>query len=140
MLQQRAVSKYHSGGLWTNTCCSHPRDGETVAQASLRRLQEEMGFQTELIFGFSFIYKAALEHGLTEHELDHVFIGYFEETPNINPNEVSSWRWTTLQALSEDMAINPERYTAWFKIIMNDHGQEIFKLSQSVLKNRHESL
>jgi isopentenyl-diphosphate delta-isomerase len=131
MLQQRAHSKYHSGGLWTNTCCSHPRDGETVEQAGLRRLREEMGFETELKYGFYFIYKAELEQGLTEHELDHVLIGYFNQEPTINHEEVASWRWMDLEDLIHDMESYPNHYTAWFKIIMKDYGQKIFQLSNT---------
>lgn len=131
MLQQRAVSKYHSGGLWTNTCCSHPREGETVEQAGLRRLREEMGFETELIYGFSFIYKAVLDHGLMEHELDHVLLGFYDGEPSINADEVESWRWVSFEQLKNDIETNPNEYTAWFKIILNDHGQQIVDLSQS---------
>jgi isopentenyl-diphosphate delta-isomerase len=131
MLQQRAHSKYHSGGLWTNTCCSHPREGETVEQAGLRRLREEMGFETELIYGFSFIYKAILDDGLIEHELDHVLIGFYDGQPSINTDEVQSWRWVSFEQLKSDIETKPNEYTAWFKIILNNHGQQIVDLSQS---------
>ena len=93
MLQQRAANKYHSPNLWTNTCCSHPREGETTIEAGKRRLQEEMGFVTELSEVLSFIYKAPFDNGLTEHELDHILIGYYNNSPIINLDEVSSWRW-----------------------------------------------
>ncbi|PCE63529.1 isopentenyl-diphosphate Delta-isomerase [Sediminicola luteus] len=117
MLQQRAAHKYHSPLLWTNTCCSHQREGETNIGAGKRRLREEMGFEVELKELFSFIYKAPFDNGLTEHELDHVMVGYSELEPNINPEEVAAWKWMDLDAVKTDMAANPDRYTAWFKII-----------------------
>lgn len=117
MLQQRAAGKYHSPSLWTNTCCSHQRKGETNIQAGKRRLQEEMGFSVELKELFSFIYKAPFDNGLTEHELDHVMIGYFNEQPAINTEEVENWKWMGIEEIKEDMQQHPEIYTAWFKII-----------------------
>ncbi|MFC2110231.1 isopentenyl-diphosphate Delta-isomerase [Bacteroidota bacterium] len=117
MLQQRAAEKYHSPLLWANTCCSHQRDGESNLSAGKRRLQEEMGFVTELKEVFSFIYKAPFDNGLTEHELDHVMVGTFNDAPNINKEEVESYKWMTPQAVKEDMQLQPEIYTAWFKII-----------------------
>jgi len=117
MLQQRAQHKYHSPLLWTNTCCSHQREGESNVEAGGRRLLEEMGFHVPLEELFSFIYKAPFENGLTEHELDHVMVGYYEETPEINPEEVASWKWMSLPAIEEDLANRPETYTVWFKII-----------------------
>ena len=117
LLQQRAACKYHSPNLWTNTCCSHPRAGETNQQAGERRLQEEMGLQVPLREVFSFIYKAPFDNGLTEHEYDHVLIGYSEAQPQINPEEVASWKWLSLEAIKEDILQAPEQYTAWFKII-----------------------
>ena len=121
MIQQRAANKYHSPTLWTNTCCSHPRDEETYEQAAHRRLQEEMGFDCQLEFKFSFIYKAHLENDLTEHELDHVFIGTFDDEPNLNPEEVMAYRWVELDDLKKDMKKNPQNYTAWFKIIFEHY-------------------
>ena len=120
MLQQRAHQKYHSPLLWTNTCCSHQRDGETNIQAGTRRLFEEMGFKTELKELFNFIYKAPFDNGLTEHELDHVMIGYFNENPEINPEEVESWKWMSIEDVKKDMQIQPEIYTVWFKIIFDE--------------------
>ncbi len=120
MLQQRAHSKYHSPGLWTNTCCSHQRDGEDNITAGKRRLMEEMGFVTELEELFSFTYKAAFDNGLTEHEFDHVMQGYFEGEPDINLDEVASWKWMSPKEVKEDIKNNPDQYTAWFKIIF-DH-------------------
>lgn len=117
MLQQRAAHKYHSPLLWTNTCCSHQRLGESNIDAGKRRLSEEMGFSTELRELFSFIYKAPFDNGLTEHELDHVMLGQYEEEPEINPEEVAAWKWMSPDAIASDMAEFPERYTAWFRII-----------------------
>ena len=117
LLQQRAACKYHSPNLWTNTCCSHPRAGETNQQAGERRLQEEMGLQVPLREVFSFIYKAPFDNGLTEHEYDHVLVGYSDAQPQINPEEVASWKWLSLEAIKEDILQAPEQYTAWFKII-----------------------
>lgn len=120
MLQQRAAHKYHSPLLWTNTCCSHQREGETNIAAGIRRLYEEMGFKTEIKELFHFIYKAPFDNGLTEHELDHVMIGYYNETPEINPDEVESWKWMSIEAVKNDMLLNPEVYTVWFKIIFDE--------------------
>ena len=119
MLQQRAHHKYHSPLLWTNTCCSHQRDGETNIQAGKRRLFEEMGFEVALKELFHFIYKAPFDNGLTEHELDHVMIGYYNEKPIINVEEVESWKWMKIEAIKEDMIQNPALYTVWFKIIFD---------------------
>lgn len=120
MLQQRAYHKYHSPLLWTNTCCSHQREGETNIQAGNRRLFEEMGFQTELKELFHFIYKAPFDNGLTEHELDHVMIGYFDKNPIINSDEVEDWKWMKIEAVKQDMITNSEIYTVWFKIIFDE--------------------
>ena len=125
MLQQRATHKYHSPGLWTNTCCSHQRVGESNIEAGKRRLQEEMGFVTELQETISFIYKAPFDNGLTEHEFDHVMIGYYNEEPKINLEEVSDWKWMTLDHLKKDMKRHPDNYTAWFKIIFERFYQHI---------------
>lgn len=119
MLQQRASHKYHSPLLWTNTCCSHQRAGESNIQAGKRRLVEEMGFSTELKELFHFIYKAPFDNGLTEHELDHVMIGYSNEAPNINKEEVESWKWMKIEDIKNDMQLHPEIYTVWFKIIFD---------------------
>ncbi len=119
MLQQRAQHKYHSPLLWTNTCCSHQRAGETNIQAGKRRLYEEMGFEVELKELFHFIYKAPFDNGLTEHELDHVMIGYSNVEPVINPEEVASWKWMKIEAIKDDMIQNPAEYTVWFKIIFD---------------------
>ena len=120
ILQKRADAKYHSGGLWTNTCCSHQRNGETNIQAGTRRLHEEMGFKTELKELFHFIYKAPFDNGLTEHELDHVMIGYYNDEPKINEEEVESWKWMKIEDVKTDMIQNPDIYTVWFKIIFDE--------------------
>ena len=120
MLQQRAVDKYHSQLLWANTCCSHQRENETNIEAGNRRLQEEMGFGTELKELFSFIYKAPFDNGLTEHELDHVMIGYYNGEPTINLDEVAAWKWVDIDEVRKDIQQNPDIYTAWFKIIFNE--------------------
>lgn len=120
MLQQRAAHKYHSPLLWTNTCCSHQRPGETNIQAGKRRLQEEMGFEVDLKELFHFIYKAPFDNGLTEHELDHVMVGYSNEAPVINKEEVESWKWMAIEDVKEDMLENPDIYTVWFKIIFDE--------------------
>ena len=125
MLQQRAMHKYHSPGLWTNTCCSHQRDGETNIEAGKRRLQEEMGFVTNLEETISFIYKAPFDNGLTEHEFDHVLVGYYNKEPNINSEEVADWKWMTLDAVKKDMDLHPESYTVWFKIIFDKFLQHL---------------
>lgn len=120
MLQQRAAHKYHSPLLWTNTCCSHQRAGETNIQAGERRLNEEMGFKTPLKELFHFIYKAPFDNGLTEHELDHVMIGYYNNEPIINTEEVESWKWMTIENVKSDIEQNPDLYTIWFKIIFDE--------------------
>ena len=117
LLQQRALSKYHSPSLWTNTCCSHQHEGETSTQAAKRRLNQEMGIKTSLEFLFSFIYKAEFENGLIEHEYDHVFIGRSNQNPKVDKSEVESWKWVSLDLILKDIEINQDKYTVWFKII-----------------------
>ncbi len=119
MLQKRALHKYHSPGLWTNTCCSHQRDGESNLAAGLRRLQEEMGFTTALTEKTWFIYKAPFDNGLTEHELDHILVGNFNHSPSVNKEEVADWKWMHLEDVKSDIAKNPYLYTEWFKIIFD---------------------
>ncbi|OGI14125.1 MAG: isopentenyl-diphosphate delta-isomerase [Candidatus Moranbacteria bacterium RIFCSPHIGHO2_12_FULL_54_9] len=119
MLQQRALGKYHCGGLWTNTCCSHPRPGETTLAAALRRLQEEMGFDCELEEALEFIYKVDFPNGLTEHEYLHIFIGHYDKDPVINPEEAADFRWISIEALRKDIADDPEKYTYWFRLALD---------------------
>jgi isopentenyl-diphosphate delta-isomerase len=125
MLQQRAFKKYHCGGLWTNTCCSHPRPGEEILSAAHRRLQEEMGFDCELKEIFEFNYTAPLDHDLTENEHDHVFVGYYDLEPNINPLEAESWKWISIADLNEDIKNNPQNYTFWFKVILKEFNNRL---------------
>lgn len=125
MLQQRALHKYHTPGLWANTCCSHQRDGETSVEAGKRRLMEEMGFTTDLKERTTFIYKAPVQNGLTEHELDHILVGSFEGDPEINPEEVASWKWMDLEMVREDIRTDPDIYTPWFKIIFDKFYQHL---------------
>lgn len=120
MLQQRAAQKYHSPLLWTNTCCSHQRDGESNIEAGSRRLFEEMGFKASLKELFHFIYKAPFDNGLTEHELDHVMIGYYNGQPEVNPEEVANWKWMGIEEIKRDMEQNPESYTVWTRIIFEE--------------------
>ena len=115
MIHQRNKNKYQSGGLWTNTCCSHPMPGEKTEDAVKRRLQEEMGFTTKLKKAFDFIYRVKFDNGLFEHELDNVFIGRFDGNPKPNPDEVQDWKWVNLKELRKDMDDNPDNYTYWFK-------------------------
>lgn len=119
MLQQRAAHKYHSPLLWTNTCCSHQRVGESNIEAGKRRLMEEMGFTAELEDVLSFVYKAPFDNGLTEHEFDHVMVGQYSGQPAINPEEVAAWKWMGLEEIRQDLGVHPERYTAWFQIIFD---------------------
>ena len=119
MLQQRALDKYHSPGLWTNTCCSHQRDGETNIEAGKRRLQEEMGFVVDLQESISFMYKAPFDNGLTEHEYDHVLLGKYNNKPVINTSEAASWKWMLIEEVKDDITIHPELYTEWFKVIFD---------------------
>jgi isopentenyl-diphosphate Delta-isomerase len=120
LLHQRAISKYHSGGLWTNACCSHPRDKESTIDAAHRRLEEEMGFDCEIKEVFHFTYKSALDNELTEHELDHVFIGEYEGEINPNPEEVESYKYISIPELTKDIEENPQNYTEWFKICLEE--------------------
>ena len=119
LLQQRAINKYHSGGLWTNTCCSHPKKNESFINASHRRLNEEMGMSSKLEKAFSFIYKAHLDQNLIEHELDWVFIGKTDATPIINTDEVASYKYVNFSDLLIDVEQNPKLYTEWLKICLN---------------------
>jgi isopentenyl-diphosphate delta-isomerase len=116
LLQQRADEKYHSAGLWTNTCCSHPRFGEEITEAINRRLMEEMGMQCTTDFAFNFIYKTTFENGLTEYEFDHVYIGISNQLPVAEKSEVQNWKYISLQTLEADILQNPTIYTEWMKI------------------------
>jgi len=119
LLQKRALSKYHSGGLWTNTCCSHPQPGENVQVSAERRLREEMGLTCHLTYAFQFQYETKLNNNLIENELDHVFIGYSRELPNHDPAEVKEWKYMSIESLNKELATNPGKYTEWLKICFN---------------------
>lgn len=118
LLQQRAKEKYHCGGLWTNTCCSHPRPGETVLQAARRRLSEEMGIDCELEEIFSFSYRVDFPNSLTENEFDYILVGKSDDQPKTDSKEVEQWRWISIGDLKTEMRKNPEIYTYWFKILI----------------------
>jgi isopentenyl-diphosphate Delta-isomerase len=120
LLQKRASSKYHSGGLWSNTCCSHPRVNEDTLSAAHRRLQEEMGLDCDLKEVHKFVYKIKFDNGLTEYEYDHVLVGKSDEAPKLNLEEVEDWKWVKLSQLCEDVKNNPENFTSWLKICLND--------------------
>lgn len=120
LLQQRAIEKYHSAGLWTNACCSHPRPGEETEVAAHRRLREEMGFDCDLEKTFHFIYKTEFDHGLTEHELDHVFIGKYEGSIVPNPDEVDAYKWIDIENLKKEIKENPGIFSSWFKIAFEE--------------------
>ena len=120
LLQQRAIEKYHSGGLWSNTCCTHPRQGEKTKDAAKRRLNEEMGIQCDLEFRFSFIYKAKLINGLFEHEFDHVYFGQSDLIPVLNPEEAEAYKYVNIHTIIEDLQANSSQYTEWFKICLEE--------------------
>jgi isopentenyl-diphosphate delta-isomerase len=119
LLTRRAAGKYHSGGLWTNTCCGHPRPGEAIHSAARRRLREETGIDCELSRGFQFIYRAELAGGLIEHELDHVFVGTYEGEPDLDPNEADAYEWVEPQALVRDVKARPQKYSVWMALSLN---------------------
>jgi len=119
LLQKRASSKYHCGGLWTNTCCSHPRENEVLQDAANRRLVEEMGMTCELTPIFSFVYKAQFENGLTEHEFDHVFFGESNQIPSINRDEVEDFRFVAIEELQLEIIESPQNFTPWFLIALD---------------------
>jgi isopentenyl-diphosphate delta-isomerase len=118
LIQKRASTKYHSGGLWTNTCCSHPSPQESIEQAAKRRLKEEMGIEAEPTFTYKFIYKTDLDKNLIEYEVDHVLTAQFDGEPKVNENEVEDWKYVSLKELQRDAQNNPHLYTEWFKLIL----------------------
>lgn len=119
LLQQRSSKKYHGGGLWTNTCCSHPRPGEKILKAAEKRLEEEMGIQTKLKELGKFHYIAKLDHGMTENEIDHVFVGTYESDHiNINQDEVDAYEWVDVRQLKKDLAMHNENYTPWLEQVL----------------------
>ncbi|MBK9388738.1 MAG: isopentenyl-diphosphate Delta-isomerase [Bacteroidetes bacterium] len=128
ILQRRAFDKYHSNGLWTNTCCTHPHPGESVFDAAKRRLKEEMGIVCNVTWLFSFIYKEKLDNELTEHELDHVFLGITDSDPMINTAEVEEWERISFTDIQNDLKQNPDRYTYWFREIYEKVNKYITKI------------
>jgi isopentenyl-diphosphate delta-isomerase len=118
LLQKRSVNKYHSGGLWTNSCCSHPKPDELISHAASSRLNYEMGIDLQPAFAYKFLYKSQLNNNLIEHELDHVFTGVFDGTPVINSDEVEDWKFVNIDNLRADILQNPDDYTVWFRLIM----------------------
>jgi isopentenyl-diphosphate delta-isomerase len=121
LIHKRNRHKYHCGGLWTNACCSHPRVNENTKDAAKRRLVEEMGFTTELVYVDNFTYKASFDNGLTEYEYDHMFVGEYNGAPQPNPSEVEDWKYIKIEDLKKDIERSPEHYTPWFITIINDH-------------------
>jgi isopentenyl-diphosphate delta-isomerase len=119
LLQKRSTKKYHSDGLWTNTCCSHPRPGEPMEKEIQRKLEQEMGFECDLQWIFNFTYKVEFQNQLIEHEIDHVFIGRYDGSPKPNPEEVDDWKWMDLEALINDLKTNPETYSYWLKMCID---------------------
>lgn len=120
LLQKRAQTKYHSSGLWTNTCCSHPRPGESLEEAARRKLRQEMGIEANPRFAFKFQYKAPLDNQLIEYEIDHVFIGQFDGEPVLNEHEAEDWKFVDLHSLKQQIHTDPQQFTPWFRLIL-DH-------------------
>lgn len=133
LIHQRAEGKYHSSSLWTNTCCGHPNEGEGISEAAHRRLGEEMGFVCDLSFLYKFHYIAHFENGLTENEIDHVFIGYYEGNFEVNPDEVQNYAWKSVEEIREEVSDNPERFTFWFKEILKNKAFQEFTETLPVL-------
>jgi len=127
LIQKRNINKYHSGGLWSNACCSHPKPGEKIIDASLRRLIEELNVECQLKKAFSFVYKVDFKNQLIEYEYDHVLIGKINKTPKFNPEEISELKWVSLENLLIDLKINSDKYSYWFQIIMKDYFYKIEK-------------
>jgi isopentenyl-diphosphate delta-isomerase len=119
LLQQRAEGKYHSAGLWTNACCSHPRPGESIEDAGKRKLLQEMGIECDLNYSHKFVYRVELDNELTEYEWDYVLIGNYDDDPNINPEEAQAWKYESVEIIKSDIQRRPEKYTCWFKLILN---------------------
>lgn len=128
MIQKRNINKYHSPGLWTNTCCSHQKDGESNISAGKRRLLEEMGFCVELNEIGSFIYNVGVDNGLIEHELDYILVGKYNGNVKINSDEVDNWKWMSLDNIKDDVRKRSKNYTEWFKIIMDNYYTQLKKL------------
>ena len=123
LLQKRADSKYHWGGAWSNTCCSHPHPGEKVEEAVHRKMMQELGIDCSVKKVFDFVYKVRHDNGLFEHEFDHIFIGRFDGAPTLNPEEASDWKWMSLAELKKDIRVSPNSYTPWLKIALDKSDQ-----------------
>ncbi|MBC7910424.1 MAG: isopentenyl-diphosphate Delta-isomerase [Pyrinomonadaceae bacterium] len=136
LLQKRAQTKYHSGGLWSNTACGHPRPGEKTLAAAHRRLLEEMGFDCELREAFKFLYRAELDNQLVEHEYDHVFVGRYVGDLSPNPSEVDDWRWSDTKELRCELRRSPKDYTYWLKIVMSSPDWEM--VDEELTAGRHD--
>lgn len=136
LIQQRAKPKYHGGGLWTNACCSHPQWGENIKESAIARLHYEMGLQCDIEWHFSFLYKAGVENGLIEHELDHVFIGCTDGTPEPHPEEVMDFKWIWPSDLLNDITNYPDNFTYWFKASVKKVLDQYFAMKHS-LSHRH---
>ncbi|MFM1876935.1 MAG: hypothetical protein RL266_2672 [Bacteroidota bacterium] len=134
LLQKRAATKYHGAGLWTNTCCTHPRDGETNLECAHRRLKEEMGIETQLSEQFSFMYKAEVENGLIENEYDHVFFGVFDRNLELNPHEVEDCTFVSLGNVSKEAEQHPERFSIWFRIILEKFREHLSGMEHQLQK------
>lgn len=132
LLQKRALTKYHSGGLWTNTCCSHPEPGETILEAGKRRLKEEMDLDCDLEKIYSFIYKVELNNNLIEHELDHVLIGFSNGNPKLNKDEASEYKWISINEIQKELENNPNLYTFWFKEIIKNGIERIEEIVNNI--------
>ncbi|HNR72891.1 MAG: isopentenyl-diphosphate delta-isomerase [Bacteroidetes bacterium OLB12] len=128
LLQQRAIKKYHSGGLWTNTCCSHPQPGEDILDAGRRKLIQEMGIDCNLTFSHKFLYKVKLDNNLIEHELDHVLVGYYDGQPKLNRSEAMAWKFASLNEIKQNVRLHPRNYTPWFKLILQQPELDAFYL------------
>lgn len=120
LLQRRAAGKYHSGGLWSNACCSHPRPGEGIVEAAHRRLKEEIGLDCELQEIYAFTYRVPFPNGLTEHEFDHVLIGVSDEMPKLNPEEADDWMWFPINDLRKELSKHPDSYTYWLRVAFDE--------------------
>jgi isopentenyl-diphosphate delta-isomerase len=131
LLQKRASGKYHSADKWTNTCCTHPRPGETPAATARRRLHEEMGLECPLTEAFNFLYQANVGNGLVENEFDHVFIGFCDRDPQPDPAEVSDWKWISAEELGQELKNNPEHYTAWLRVCFERVIESLQKLRKN---------
>lgn len=131
LLQKRAEGKYHSGGLWTNTCCSHQESRGVLIEAAHRRLREEMGISCELKEYFHFVYKVSVGNGLIENELDHVFIGFCDDVPKINKREAVDYKYSIITDIRKDIKENPASYTEWFKIIIKKYFRELLELAKN---------